>query len=146
MGNKVLVNFRVDTKDIPADDSSRDAPLRSPMDPPSWAIDLLIPEDTPMPDAELLIWDLRSVVEAYAGKAGLSRSLHEEGLMVESPLEAFPSKCQYVAWNDMKNPRAIFRLRHKIISRTLKYIHFGIYLMGEHGKVERRDPTEGTAL
>ena len=126
MANKTLANFRVDTKDNPADDPSRNAPLRKPESPPEWAEGLLVPESTPLPDAELVPWELRSVGEVYAGRAGLSLELHRHGLLVEAPLEAFPSKGVYIAWCDIKEPRTRLRLFQKIHSRTLKYLHFGI--------------------
>ena len=68
LGNKCLVNFRVDTKLSPSGDPSRDVPLRAPKRAPAWAKQLLVPSLTPKPDAELLPWELRSALEATLGK------------------------------------------------------------------------------
>ena len=51
LGNKVLVNVRIDTKGNPADDPSRNAPLRKPTATPDWATRLLAPDDTLVADA-----------------------------------------------------------------------------------------------
>ena len=84
------------------------------------------PAETPIPDAVLLPWEHRSALEVYAGRAGLSIQLAATGLLVDTPLEAYPAKNQYVEWCDVKQPRTRFRLIQKLKSRSLRYVHFGI--------------------
>ena len=126
LGRKALANFRNGTKENPSDDPSRDVPLRAPSPAPKWAIPLLAPSETPRPDADFLPWELRSVLEAYAGKAGLSSAMARDGLLVEDPLEAYPSKHAYIAWCDVKDLKTRARIINKIRSKSVRYLHFGI--------------------
>ena len=97
LGQKQVCQFWLESEDNPADDPSRHAPLRRPVEPSPEFEHLLAPEQPydrsasgPSGRAKPLC------LETFAGCAGLSKALVKAGLPVDTPLQAYPSKGTYI--------------------------------------------------
>jgi hypothetical protein len=68
----------------------------------------------------------RAVVECFAGKGGLSISLRSRGLWTDEGYEAYPSKGEYIASQDLDREEVFLCLLNKIRAGFYSYAHFGL--------------------
>ena len=127
LGQKQICQFWLESEDNPADDPSRHAPLRRPVEPSPVFQHLLIPElpydrsaSGPCDSTKPLC------LETFAGRAGLSKALVKAGLPVDTPLEAYPNKGTYIPLHDIGRPEVASRLKRGIDNGEYSYIHFGL--------------------
>ena len=128
-----LSNVKVPTKSNPADDPSRNVPLRLPEhNSPAWLTELLIAEKTKLSWQESIPPALRAFLEEFSGSGGLSRSMRKQGVPCARPREAFPSRgcsgcsTRYVSINDLNDDDTCLYLEEEILNGIYCYIHFGI--------------------
>ena len=127
LGQKEMKLFWVASKENPADDPSRDVPLRRPRSLPSSLAPLVLGERTTTatgcrgarhPDCYCL--------ELFSGRGGLSAALSKKGLGVGTPYEAFPAAGRYVAHFDLDNDDVYYALVDCVKAGKYWYLHFGI--------------------
>ena len=96
LGRKALANYHLTSKGNPADDPTRDVPLREPAPPAKWLRALLASGPLQHMDfsqrPKHRLWGR----EAYAGKAGLTDALRNLRVQMLSPLRMSLSRtnCQ----------------------------------------------------
>ena len=128
LGQKQVCQFWLGSGDNPADDPSRHAPLRRPVEPSPDFEHLLVlntfssdrSASGPSGPTEPLC------LETFAGCAGLSKALVKAGHPVDTPLEAYPSKGVYIPLHDLLRPEVARRLKQGIDNGEYSYIHFGL--------------------
>ena len=150
LGQKQICQFWLESEDNPADDPSRHAPLRRPVEPSPDLEHLLTPEVPYDPSASGPSVSQKPVcLETFAGCAGLSKALVKAGLPVDTPLEAYPSKGTFIPLHDIGRPKVARRLKQGIDNGEYSYTHFGFpcssfsSLWGLSGGTRRKGNEEG---
>ncbi len=114
----------------PADDPTRDVPLRTPMDWPE-VCELILPAGIGDRTSEIADrFRSRLCLEVFAGQGGLTSALLARGLSVGRPIEAYPCEVgvrgtRYVQEHDLREHRVFQELRRAIRAGCYGYVHFG---------------------
>ena len=127
LGRKVLALLHLESGANPGDSPSRFLPLEAPATPEEWMTDLLRPDGPPL-TAPGRKPPRRECRECFAGEAGLTAALSEVGLLVGSPLEAFPirdGRRSYDCGQDLCEPPVYEGLIADARSGRSAYLHFG---------------------
>ena len=125
LGQMQICRFWLESEDNPADDPFRHAPLRRPVEPPPDFEHLLVPDLPYDRFASGPSVSLKPLcLETFAGCSGLSKALVKDGLPVDTPLEAYPSKGTCIPLRDIGRPEVARRLKQGIDNGEYSYIHF----------------------
>ena len=127
LGRKDLKLFWVPTKQNPADDPSRNVPLRRPTAVPPHLEHLLRPERSIQKAgcrgprrADALF------LEVFAGSAGLTQAMKKKGFGTHTPYEAYPHRKTYVKEQDIEDDEVFADLKRQIGAGAFWYVHFGL--------------------
>ena len=128
VGRKMIDNIHVCSAHNPADDPSRFAVLRQPVEPEGWMVPLLEPEAPREAGRFAGRRGARQVCEVFAGLANLTAALVRAGLVAAPLFEAFPckqGKVQYQALLDVLCPEVAEAFAQDIRDGRFSYVHFG---------------------
>ena len=131
IGRKALANFKVATKYNPADDPTRNVPLRAPSDPPEW-LNGLTSSEPPNSFRRGVFINFRGGAcrECFAGTGGFSRALGRAGCWVEPGFEAHPRRKVYIPAADLDRKVVRDQLLAEIRSGFVRFCHFGLPCKG----------------
>ena len=127
LGEIDLSQVWLESHENPADDPSRDKPLRDPAALGSQAEELVTPggmggsSPSGNPSEDECLFQ-----EVFAGVGGLTEAFRTQGVRTATPLEAYPRQGVYIKEGDILNPSVLRHLRRGIHARTIRYVHFGV--------------------
>ena len=125
-GNKHFSNVYFSTKHNPSDDPTRGVELRSPKVPPRWLKSLTVPRSSHLHNPFACLSRPPMGRECFSGCGALSEALHVRGVLMFNPMEAYPSKGVYIAYNDLLDDTVFQNLLDMIICGIVVYLHFGL--------------------
>ena len=123
----MLRNFYVPTKQNPADDPSRAAPLRRALVLPARLRHLVTAERTASTRSCTRHHNNAVLcLEVFSGAGNLSNEMEAQGFGVAAPMETFPSPGIHILGQDLEYDATYTKLLQECSDGLYTYVHFGL--------------------
>ena len=126
LGCKQVSNVYFSTKHNPADDPTRGVDLRAAKAVPGWLRSLVGPKKAHIFNPFAVLNRPPMGREVFAGRGQLSRLLHERGVLMWDPMEAYPAKGLYVNLSDVLDDIVFGNLLELVELGIINYLLFGL--------------------